>query len=121
MNKAVWWFFGGILASLTAGIQVNAPATTTVYGTAGRMVIPNPWFPGKDAASARIEVHLPGEPEPRVHAAAGDAEPFVIEVEAVARHLADRQAPAMTWADTLGNMQALDRWRRSVGVAFACD
>ena len=24
--------------------------------------------------------------------------------------------PAMTWADSLGNMKALDQWRRSVGL-----
>jgi len=27
----------------------------------------------------------------------------------------------MTWADTLGNMAALDRWRAAVGVTYPAD
>jgi hypothetical protein len=27
----------------------------------------------------------------------------------------------MTWADTLGNMGALDAWRASVGLSFDCE
>jgi hypothetical protein len=36
----------------------------------------------------------------------------------VADHLEARQAPAMSWADTLGNMQLLDRWREELGVVY---
>ena len=35
----------------------------------------------------------------------------------VANHIADRQAPAMSWDDTLGNMQLLDTWREEIGIA----
>jgi hypothetical protein len=53
-------------------------------------------------------------------------EPEVIEIEAtqglftreadhVAAHVADRQAPELTWAETLANMRTLDRWRSAVG------
>ena len=38
-------------------------------------------------------------------------------------HLQDRQAPspAMTWADSLGNVQTLDQWRQSIGLVFGCE
>ena len=28
------------------------------------------------------------------------------------------EAPEMTWADSLGNMAVLDRWRAEVGVRY---
>src|SRR6185503_945177 len=28
------------------------------------------------------------------------------------------RAPAMTWNDSLGNMRALDRWRREIGLVY---
>jgi hypothetical protein len=34
----------------------------------------------------------------------------------VAAHIGDRQAPAMSWEDTLGNMRLLDRWRQEIGA-----
>jgi len=36
----------------------------------------------------------------------------------VADHIADRQAPAMSWDDTLGNMQMLGQWLEEVGVVY---
>ena len=46
-----------------------------------------------------------------------DRDLFTYEADTVATHIADRQAPAMSWGDTLGNMQQLlDAWREEVGV-----
>ena len=39
----------------------------------------------------------------------------------MARHIPDRQLPAMTWEDTLATMRTLDRWRAAVGLVFAAD
>jgi aryl-alcohol dehydrogenase-like predicted oxidoreductase len=36
----------------------------------------------------------------------------------VAAHLAERQSPAMSWADSLGNMRTLDRWREAIGLVY---
>ena len=36
----------------------------------------------------------------------------------MAKHLADRQSPAMSWADSLGNMQTLDAWRAAIGLTY---
>lgn len=55
-----------------------------------------------------------------------DGEPEIIEIEAtqgvyareadyVAAHVANRQGPELTWAETLANMRTLDRWRAAVG------
>jgi predicted dehydrogenase/aryl-alcohol dehydrogenase-like predicted oxidoreductase len=116
-------FSGDILARVAGGLQLSVGGPAVVYGSNGRIVIHNPWFPGQDEASTRIEVHVGGKPEPEIHAAPGYAALYTIEVDLVAKHLRDRQAPApaMTWADTLGNMRALDLWRRWIGVTFDCE
>jgi hypothetical protein len=36
----------------------------------------------------------------------------------VAAHIADRQAPAMSWDDSLGNMRLLDAWRAEIGLEY---
>ena len=47
---------------------------------------------------------------------AADRDLFTYEADTVAAHIANRQAPAMSWDDTLGNMQLLDAWLAEVGV-----
>ncbi|RKU23947.1 hypothetical protein C6500_00530, partial [Candidatus Poribacteria bacterium] len=47
-----------------------------------------------------------------------DRDLFTYEADMVANHIADRQAPAMSWDDTLGNMQLLDTWREEIGVLY---
>jgi hypothetical protein len=37
----------------------------------------------------------------------------------VGEYIAKRQAPAMSWDDTLGNMQTLDKWLAELGVVYA--
>ena len=36
----------------------------------------------------------------------------------MAEHLEARQAPAMSWLDTIGNMKLLDRWREEAGLVY---
>lgn len=120
---AVLRFPSDILAHVTCGLQMSAALPTVLHGSKGRIVVPNPWFPGQDEASTKIEVHLAGRAEPEVHTAPGPAPLYAIEVDTVAQFLAERQAPPpyMSWADTLGNMRALDIWRRWGGVTFPCE
>ena len=47
-----------------------------------------------------------------------DRDLFSYEADMVADHIENRQAPAMTWDDTLSNMQLLDEWRKEVGVTY---
>ncbi|MHB1296714.1 MAG: aldo/keto reductase [Anaerolineae bacterium] len=116
--SAVLRFPGDILATLTCGMQVSVDSTLRIWGTQGHIAVPNPWFPGEQGA--RIEVFHAGQKEPEVLTPNADAPLYTIEADTVARHIADRQAPppCMTWADSLGNMKTLDRWRRDFGLVF---
>ncbi|MBI2301810.1 MAG: aldo/keto reductase [Armatimonadetes bacterium] len=115
-------FPGDILATLVCGMQIGVPSVAEVYGTGGRIVVRNPWFPGTTDESAAIEVHVNGE-EPRRVAVPGPSGLYTIEVDKVAAELSGQQFayPGMTWQDTIGNMKALDQWRRGIGLTFPCE
>jgi hypothetical protein len=43
---------------------------------------------------------------------------YAVEADHVQEHIAKREAPAMPWADSIGNMTTLDALRASVGLVF---
>ena len=50
-----------------------------------------------------------------------DRDLYAYEADTVAKYIDARQAPAMSWGDTLSNMRLLDRWRQEVGLAYEAD
>ncbi len=115
---AVCKFPDDIVANLTTGIQVVVDPALRIWGSEGHIIVPNPWFPGpKDN---EILIYRDGEPQPQRVLVDAESPLYSIEADTVARHLQARQAPApcMTWADSLGNMATLDRWRKDIGLVF---
>jgi len=111
-------FPGDILANLTCGIMMSTDNHLHIWGSDGHIVCLNPWFPGPD--NCIIQVYRDNQPEPEHITVASELPLYSIEADTVARNLAARQAPApcMNWADSLGNMETLDRWRKGVGLVF---
>ncbi len=122
---AVARFPGDLLAELATGVRVSHENVARVYGTAGRIDIPSPWFGTRDPGVSRLVVQLYGEPEPREILIEADRGLYTLEADVVGEALASgaRQAayPAMTWDDTLGNMRLLDMWRASIGLTYDAD
>ena len=119
---AVASFPGDVVAQIACGVRVAQENSLRVYGDAGYLLVPNPWSPGRDGGMSRIVLHEEDRPEPReirIETPAGrSAYLYTIEADHVAAHLAKRQSPAMSWADSLGNMRTLDRWRKAIGLAY---
>jgi predicted dehydrogenase/aryl-alcohol dehydrogenase-like predicted oxidoreductase len=119
-------FPGDIFANLVCGLHLRTESTVRIWGTAGHLVVPNPWFPGDERfggdAGAIIEVHRNGA-EPEKMTVPGGRPLYAIEADTVAAGIDQQQTvpPAMTWADSLGNMRALDAWRQQVGVVFEAE
>jgi len=114
-------FPGGALASLTCGIGVEVEQSAHIWGTRGSIHLTNPWFPaaGEQADATHLILRRPNAlDEVIAYDRQTPAQLYALEVDAVARDLADRQSPAMTWADSLGNMAALDAWRHAIGLRF---
>ena len=111
-------FPNGAVACLACATQVGADSEVRIWGSAGSIRVPNPWFPGE--TGTRILVQKTGESAPTEILVDGSAALYSIEADTVARHIPDRQAPppCMTWDDSLGNMATLDAWRAAVGLVF---
>jgi len=117
-------FPGDILAELAAGVQLARDNTAAVYGSAGRIEVPSPWFGGGiEGGVSRILVRSnEGELLQEIEIAESEWL-YALEADTVAANLDRGEAPppAMGWADTLGNMETLDRWRGCVGLEYESD
>ena len=113
-------FAGGIVAQISCGVAVNLPRVLRVFGETGSLEVLEPWF--LDCSKpARLRLRL-GEREEEVAVPVDGRPLYALEADVFADTLARRErevpAPAMTTADSLGNMAALDRWRAAVGVVY---
>lgn len=102
-------FSSGILAHATSSINTRLRNDAVIHGTQGQILVKNPWW-----STEGYLIRRDGEEERQVTPEA-EHSLYVYEIEEVARALAEgrkeAQSPAMTWADTAGNMEALDAWR----------
>jgi aryl-alcohol dehydrogenase-like predicted oxidoreductase len=80
-------------------------------------LLPSPWLP---RAGDDLNILVKKDQEPAIQSIAVDntRDQYALEADTVAAYLNERQAPAMTWNDTLGNMKTLDRWRAALGVVY---
>ena len=119
---AVLRFPGEVVAQVACGVRVTQENVARIYGEEGYLVIPTPWTPARDGGESGILLHRPGQAEPETIGfetpPGAKAYLYTIEADHVAAHIAARQAPAMPWADSLGNLQTLDRWREAIGLTY---
>lgn len=118
-------FPNGIIAELSCSVSLAQENVLRVYGTRGYLEVPDFWFAtGKEGGSSTITIHRP----------AGDTETITIEesgwlyafeADAAADAIrAGRQEfswPGANWADTLGTLRILDKWRAAVDLEFAIE
>jgi predicted dehydrogenase len=124
-------FPGAIIAELVCGLACQIPAEAVVYGSRGRITVPNPWLPSSPARTAvkPLPPHTRWPPAkllrwahdrdaPEEIVVEADRDLYSYEADAVDRSIARRQAPEMSWEDSMGNMRLLDRWREEIGLRY---
>nr|WP_166640999.1 Gfo/Idh/MocA family oxidoreductase [Amycolatopsis sp. SID8362] len=107
---------GDILATISCGIRLTREDGIRVYGSHGHLHIPRPaWIhPLRTPGTSQI-ILTPAGGEPEVIEVEATQGVFAREADHVAAHVGDRQAPELSWAETLANLRTLDRWREAVG------
>jgi predicted dehydrogenase len=121
---ALLLFPGDIVAMLSCGLRLQQDNKVRIEGTEGSIVLSTPWVANIDGGEAQILLLKNGQPPEMI---AIPSHPlYALEADLVAHHIAQghREAawPAMTWADTLGNIRTQDQWRRAMdatGPSFA--
>lgn len=108
-------FPGDILANVSCGLQVQQHNQIRIYGSAGHLIIPTPWH-----ADGRATIHVGNTDREIIHAIPKPLYSHEIDMlgRCVREGRLEAYAPAMTWADSLGQQETLDRWRKAVGVVF---
>lgn len=119
---AVLKFPGDVLAQVATGVCLNQENIVRIFGSAGSITIPNPWLCNRTAPdSIKLIVRANGK-EPQEITAPINVTTYSFEADVAGLAIAAGQrqaaAPAMNWADTLGNIHTLDRWRQSIGLIY---
>lgn len=116
-------FENGIVAQISTAVRVKLENTARIYGEKGSITLLSPWMAnGRAAGDVVIQIHLAGAEVQQlsIHL---DRSTYALEADIVAANIEKGQAPypCMNWLDTLGNMQALDEWRRQIGLVYPAE
>ena len=119
ITTALLTFASGFTATVTAGVYHDAGTTAVIFGENGKIVITDPWIPGSErhGLETGFTICQDGKKTETVTIRTTKGT-YAIEAELVADTLPDKEAawPAMGWADSLGNMRALDSWRAALSA-----
>ena len=110
----------GITAQVSTGVRLAVPNQARVYGSEGYLVVDEPWIPAANAVTEILLYRADADEQPR-RITIEPAAQYALEADAVAEHLAARQAPQMSWADSLGNLAAMDAWRDAIGLTYPAE
>lgn len=121
-------FPGGVLASFTCGMTVQADNTAYVCGTEGYVEIPVPWKPPVKDAVYTVAHSIPPKmdggpgalkgPLRQTHSVTAGNDLYALEADDFARAVLDGAPLPVNPQDTLGNMRVLDELRRQVGLDY---
>ena len=113
-------FASGIVAQVATSVQVNQDNVTRVYGSAGSILLPDPWIPSRNGETCEIVVYANGASETLT------IDPilplYALEADAAGNAIlagkTQADSPAMTWDDSLGQAKTLDAWRKQIGLVY---
>jgi len=109
-------FPGDIAAILSCGLRLQQENKVRIEGSGGSLTLTEPWNPCHNGGETSLILERNGERPETIRVTSPPL--FAIEADLVAHHIekGDRQAasPAMSWADTIGNMRMQDEWRRAM-------
>ena len=119
-------FAGGLTAEIACAVTRNMDNRAIITGDKGTIEIVDPWVPGRNVgpSDATIITTIDGKAHPETLRSPNQLFSFEAEVasKAIAEGKTQAPYPAMSWADSIGNNVALDRWRAELGyVTFSED
>ncbi len=112
---------GDIIAQCATAVAASLDNTVRVTGDEGSLLLANPWTADRQNGGT-FTIQLRTKARNEDITIETDRTAFAMEADTAAEAIfagkVEAASPAMAWADTLGNMQTLDRWREAVGVTY---
>lgn len=121
-SKGVDWIGSGLMvfptyrtATFTCGMGVQGRNSAVICGSKGRIEIDNPW---KQRPGSKIRRYVGMELVETLDLSLENAQLYAYEADTVAEYFEAKECPFQTVADTLNQMEALDKLRASAGIKF---
>ena len=124
--SALLTFADGIIAEVSCSIALAQDNILRILGAKGRIEVPDFWFAGGDRDVGPGRIDLIHHDNRRETISVNETRHlYSFEVDAAGDAiLAGRQEfawPGMGWADSLGNLRVLDRWRAAIGLEYGIE
>ncbi|TIN02653.1 MAG: oxidoreductase [Mesorhizobium sp.] len=124
--SALLHFPGGIVAEVSCSISLNQDNVLRVLGTKGRIEVPDFWFAGgnRDVGLGRIDIIASTGARQTISV---DEKRHVYSFEVDAAGEAIRAGgqefawPGIAWAESLGTLRVLDKWRAAAGLEYGIE
>ncbi|AMY01805.1 aldo/keto reductase [Mesorhizobium ciceri] len=124
--SALLHFPGGIVAEVSCSISLNQDNVLRILGTRGRIEVPDFWFAGgnRDVGLGRIDV-IASDGTRQTISVDEKRHVYSFEVDAAGEAIrAGGQEfawPGMAWAESLGTLRVLDKWRAAAGLEYGIE
>lgn len=119
--SALLKFPGDIIGEISCSVSVNQDNVLRILGTTGRIEVADFWFAGwKKGGTGSIEI-IRGDERESVEVTE-NRHLYAFEADAASTAIMagklEFDTPGLSWADSLGNMRVLDKWRADVGLIY---
>ncbi len=120
--SALLKFPNDIIAEVSCGITFWQENVVRIFGTEGTILLKEPWHAGLEMKRPAIIVVTKDGIDEEINVEVNKPL-YAIEADVVAGNIlyggkTQPNYPAMSWADSLGNMRTLDMWRSSIGFEY---
>ena len=119
ISSATLKFENNIIAYVSTAIMQNMDNNAIIEGELGKIIIDDPWMPGKDGGPYNTKIRVIKNGTEEIQEFKGPEHLFFFEAELASQTISKQRTevpyPGMTWDDTLGNIKALDMWRKEIG------
>ena len=110
----------GILAEIATSVILDHEWEVLILGSSGSIRVPSPYLMAREGGESKILFWRNGAPEWETVVLNTKDYLYGLEADAVADALAQGklESPFITLDDTLGNMKAMDTWRKEIGLIY---
>ena len=125
ISSATLKFENNIIAEVSTAIMQNMDNNAIIEGEVGKIIIDDPWMPGKDGGPYNTKIRVIKNGTEEIQEFKGPEHLFFFEAELASQTISKQRTevpyPGMTWDDTLGNIKVLDMWRKEIGYHLEKD